>query len=36
MLIHLPNENDQLIITDDLLERNRTKGLLEQGQSIPL
>jgi hypothetical protein len=33
MLVHQPNENDQVIITDDLLERNRTKGVTENGQS---
>ena len=32
MLIHQPTENDQCIITDDLVERNRTKGILENGQ----
>ena len=32
MLIHQPNENDQCIISDDLVERSRTKGSFEKGQ----
>jgi hypothetical protein len=36
MIIHQPNDNDEVIITDDLVERNRTKGLSESGQSTSM